>query len=68
MSALDEDSDVNSQLTYSIQTGHRDGLFSITPNGTLQILNSLDREKESLYVITIAAVDSGNTTGCNTGL
>ncbi|XP_056230340.1 protocadherin Fat 4 isoform X2 [Seriola aureovittata] len=59
LSALDKDLGVNSQLTYFIQNGNSDGLFSITPNGTFQILHSLDREKESLYIVTIIAVDSG---------
>uniref|UniRef100_A0A3Q3KDF6 Cadherin domain-containing protein n=1 Tax=Monopterus albus TaxID=43700 RepID=A0A3Q3KDF6_MONAL len=58
VSALDEDLGANSQLTYFIQKGASNGLFSITPNGTFQILHSLDREKESLYIITIIAVDS----------
>ncbi|CAB1422219.1 unnamed protein product [Pleuronectes platessa] len=59
LSALDEDLGLNSQLTYFLQSGNSDGLFSITLNGTFQILHSLDRERESLYVITIIAVDSG---------
>ncbi|KAF3693195.1 Protocadherin Fat 4 [Channa argus] len=59
VSALDEDLGANSQLTYSIKKGNGDGLFSITPNGTFKILHSLDREKESLFIITITAVDSG---------
>ncbi|XP_071353107.1 protocadherin Fat 4 [Trachinotus anak] len=59
LSALDEDLGVNSQLTYFIQNGNSDELFSITPNGTFQILHSLDREKESLYTVTIIAVDLG---------
>ncbi|TKS80775.1 Protocadherin Fat 4 [Collichthys lucidus] len=58
-SALDEDLGVNSQLTYFIQKGNSDGLFSITHNGTFQILHSLDRERESFYSVTIIAVDSG---------
>ncbi|KAK5868871.1 hypothetical protein PBY51_009848 [Eleginops maclovinus] len=59
VSAFDEDVGINSQLTYFIHTGNRDGLFSITPNGTFHILHSLDRERESLYFVTIIAVDSG---------
>nr|XP_046245043.1 protocadherin Fat 4 [Scatophagus argus] len=59
VSALDEDLGINSQLTYYIQKGNSDGLFSITPSGMLQILQSLDRERESLYFFTIVAVDSG---------
>ncbi|KAI4815010.1 hypothetical protein KUCAC02_005177 [Chaenocephalus aceratus] len=59
ISALDEDLGINSLLTYFIHTGNSDGLFSVIPNGTFQILHSLDREKESLYSVTIIAVDSG---------
>ncbi|KAI3354101.1 hypothetical protein L3Q82_018653, partial [Scortum barcoo] len=59
VSALDEDLGINSHLTYFIQKGNSDGLFSITPSGTFQILHGLDREKESLYFVTIIAVDSG---------
>ncbi|KAM6987514.1 protocadherin Fat 4 [Tautogolabrus adspersus] len=59
VSAADEDLGVNSQLTYFIRTGNSDGLFSITPSGTFQILQSLDREREPLYQVTIMAVDSG---------
>ncbi|XP_074496939.1 protocadherin Fat 4-like [Sebastes fasciatus] len=62
VSALDKDLGVNSQLTYFIQKGNRDGLFSITPSGTFQILHSLDRETGSLYFVTIIAVDSGTLT------
>ncbi|KAM7412809.1 hypothetical protein PAMA_020270 [Pampus argenteus] len=59
VSALDEDVGVNNQLTYFIEKGNGDSLFYITPSGTFQILRSLDREKESLYIITVIAVDSG---------
>lgn len=58
---MDEDLGVNSQLTYFIQKGNGDGLFHITPSGTFQILHSLDRERESLYIVTVIAVDSGNS-------
>lgn len=61
VSALDEDLGINSQLTYFIQKGNSDGLFSITPSGTFQILNRLDREVQSLYFLTIIAVDSGDS-------
>ncbi|XP_034024273.1 protocadherin Fat 4 [Thalassophryne amazonica] len=57
--ALDDDTGVNSQLTYVIQAEDGDGLFTLTPTGIFQILNHLDREKESLYIISIIAVDSG---------
>lgn len=58
---MDEDLGINSQLTYFIQSGNHDDLFSITPDGTFQILHSLDKERESLYIVTITAVDSGNS-------
>lgn len=61
VSALDEDLGINSQLTYFIQKRNSDGLFSITPSGTFQILNRLDREVQSLYFLTIIAVDSGDS-------
>lgn len=61
VSALDEDLGVNSQLTYNIQKGNIDGLLSITPGGMFQILRSLDREKESSYLVNIVAVDSGDS-------
>lgn len=61
VSALDEDLGINSQLKYFIQKGNSDGLFSITPSGTFQILHSLDREVQSLYFLTIIAVDSGDS-------
>ncbi|XP_031719293.1 protocadherin Fat 4 [Anarrhichthys ocellatus] len=59
VSALDEDLGANSQLTYFLQKGNSDGLFSISPSGTFQILHSLDRERESSYFVNIVAVDSG---------
>ncbi|XP_047449254.1 protocadherin Fat 4 [Mugil cephalus] len=59
VSALDDDLGVNSQLNYFIEKGNEDDLFFITPNGTFHISQSLDREKESLYIVTITAVDSG---------
>lgn len=58
---MDEDSGINSQLQYFIQKGNSDGLFSITPSGTFQILHSLDREVESVYFLTIIVVDSGDS-------
>lgn len=58
---MDEDLGVNSQLTYFIQTGHSDGLFTITPSGTFHISHSLDRERQSVYSLTIIAVDSGES-------
>uniref|UniRef100_A0A8C5ER87 Cadherin domain-containing protein n=1 Tax=Gouania willdenowi TaxID=441366 RepID=A0A8C5ER87_GOUWI len=45
-----------------MQNGNNDDLFSISPNGSFEVSHSLDREKNSLYIITVTAVDSGNYT------
>ncbi|KAM8902916.1 protocadherin Fat 4 isoform 2-T2 [Spinachia spinachia] len=57
--AFDEDLGINSQLTYHLQKGNVIGLMSVTPSGMFQILHSLDRERESSYLVNIVAVDSG---------
>lgn len=59
VAAVDEDLGMNSQLAYFLEKGDR-GLFSISSDGVFHILHSLDREKQSLYIVTITAVDSGN--------
>ncbi|XP_015194716.2 protocadherin Fat 4 [Lepisosteus oculatus] len=59
VSARDEDLGVNSQLTYSIDRGNEDGHFSLSPNGTLGVLHSLDRELRANYKLDVIAVDSG---------
>ncbi|KAJ8404732.1 hypothetical protein AAFF_G00335950 [Aldrovandia affinis] len=59
VSALDEDRGVNSQLTYSIVRGNEEGLFSLSPSGTLRVLHSMDRELRVQHTLHIIAVDSG---------
>ncbi|KAJ8256466.1 hypothetical protein COCON_G00186180 [Conger conger] len=59
VSALDEDLGMNSQLTYSITRGNEEGLFSLSPGGTLRVLHSLDREQRTQHMLHIMAVDSG---------
>ncbi|XP_061073753.1 protocadherin Fat 4 [Conger conger] len=59
VSALDEDLGMNSQLTYSITRGNEEGLFSLSPGGTLRVLHSLDRERRTQHMLHIMAVDSG---------
>ncbi|XP_029485746.2 protocadherin Fat 4 [Oncorhynchus nerka] len=58
VSARDDDLGVNSQMRYFIDRDW-EGLFSLSPNGTFHILQSLDREVTSLYKLDIMAVDSG---------
>ncbi|XP_050984738.1 protocadherin Fat 4 [Labeo rohita] len=66
--ASDEDSDeVNGQLTYFIQSGNDESLFSLHPNGTFQILKDLDRELKSQYMLKVIAVDSGFPSLTGTG-
>ncbi|KAJ8368497.1 hypothetical protein SKAU_G00085250 [Synaphobranchus kaupii] len=57
--ALDEDLGMNSQLTYSIARGNEEGLFSLSPSGTLRVLRSLDRERRTQHTLHVVAVDSG---------
>ncbi|KAL4647772.1 protocadherin Fat 4-like [Arapaima gigas] len=59
ISVTDQDLDVNSQLAFSIDTGNEDDVFMLSPNGTLHILQSLDREEKTQYTLHIIAVDSG---------
>lgn len=56
---MDEDFGINSQLQYFILSGNNDP-FSITLNGTFQILHSLDREAQPQYCVTIVAIDLGD--------
>ncbi|XP_016430333.1 protocadherin Fat 4-like [Sinocyclocheilus rhinocerous] len=66
--ASDEDSnEVNGQLTYFIESGNDESLFSLHPNGTFQILEDLDRELKSQYMLKVIAVDSGFTSLTGTG-
>ncbi|XP_041088485.1 protocadherin Fat 4 [Polyodon spathula] len=59
VSALDEDLDSNSQLTYSISRGHEYSQFSLSPDGTLGVLQSLDREVKERYTLEVLVIDSG---------
>ncbi|XP_048837555.1 protocadherin Fat 4 isoform X3 [Brienomyrus brachyistius] len=59
VSAYDEDVGLNTLLLFFIDMGNEDDLFSLSLNGTLQTLQSLDREQRSQYTLHIIAVDSG---------
>ncbi|XP_067220490.1 protocadherin Fat 4 [Chanodichthys erythropterus] len=65
--ASDGDLGVNSQLTYSIESGNDQSLFSLHSNGTFQILEDLDREVKSQYMLKVIAVDSGFPSLTSTG-
>lgn len=59
--AVDVDSSPFSHLQYEIREGERE-LFSInTTTGDITALQSLDREQQSVYLLTVVATDSGKT-------
>ena len=60
VNATDGDSDVNSQLTFSIVSGNTDSDLKIDASmGLIQIANSLDRERTSSYVLGVDVMDGG---------
>ncbi|XP_057207887.1 protocadherin Fat 4 isoform X2 [Triplophysa rosa] len=65
--AVDDDLEANGLLTYSVESGNEEGLFSLSPNGTFQIVENLDRELKSQYMIKVIAVDSGFPSLTGTG-
>nr|XP_023681982.1 protocadherin Fat 4-like isoform X2 [Paramormyrops kingsleyae] len=67
VSAVDEDLGLNTLLLFFIDMGNEEDLFSLSPNGTLQMLQSLDREQRSQYTLHIIAVDSGTPPLTGTG-
>ncbi|XP_077064211.1 protocadherin Fat 4 [Siphateles boraxobius] len=65
--ASDEDLGVNGQLTYSLESGNDESIFSLHSNGTFQILEDLDREVKSHHMLKVIAVDSGFPSLTSTG-
>ncbi|KAA0702143.1 Protocadherin Fat 4 FAT tumor suppressor -like protein 4 [Triplophysa tibetana] len=65
--AVDDDLEANGLLTYSVESGNEEGLFSLSPNGTFQIVENLDRELKSQYMLKVMAVDSGFPSMTGTG-
>ncbi|XP_071379690.1 protocadherin-16-like [Centroberyx affinis] len=58
--ARDADQGENSRVTYSIQSGNKEGTFSLNPNtGSLSIFKPLDREEQDIFNLTIIAEDHG---------
>ncbi|XP_051882576.1 protocadherin Fat 4-like isoform X2 [Pristis pectinata] len=56
----DDDLDSNSKLTYKIKRGNEDGKFSLSTNGELSLLQSLDREIQEEYMLLVTATDAGD--------
>lgn len=58
--AVDQDSGVNGQLTFSIKSGNFDGIFAIgKKNGSVYLVKSLDYEKTSSHTLVVEAADNG---------
>ncbi|KAI8511673.1 hypothetical protein Bbelb_107730 [Branchiostoma belcheri] len=57
--ASDADSGTNAAITYSIALGDINNRFQINQDGVLSLINALDREFTSLYILSIAATDGG---------
>ncbi|XP_067890511.1 protocadherin Fat 4-like [Heterodontus francisci] len=55
----DDDLGSNSKLSYKIIRGNEDGKFSISANGGLSLVQSLDREFQEEYMLLVTAADAG---------
>ena len=56
----DEPNTPNSTLTFSIESGNEDTMFSLDNSGTLSLTQQLDFETEPMFVLTVRARDQGN--------
>ncbi|XP_028600415.2 protocadherin Fat 4 [Podarcis muralis] len=65
--ARDDDQGPNSKLTYLLIGGNEDGAFTLSANGELHLVQSLDREKKGQYNMLITAADSGSPALTGTG-
>ncbi|XP_060070203.1 cadherin-related tumor suppressor-like [Ylistrum balloti] len=57
LTATDDDSGLNGQVTYNITSGNGDGKFGIFPDGKLFLARTLDRETKDHYKLTVTAKD-----------
>ncbi|XP_041054608.1 protocadherin Fat 4 [Carcharodon carcharias] len=55
----DDDLGSNSKLTYEINRGNEDGKFSISANGGISLVQSLDRETRGEYMLLVTVTDAG---------
>ncbi|KAK9398884.1 protocadherin Fat 4 [Crotalus adamanteus] len=65
--ARDDDQGLNSKLTYFLIYGNEDSAFTLSANGELHLVQSLDREKKKEYIMLITAIDSGIPSLTGTG-
>ena len=60
VSATDEDSGVNSEITYNFVEGNEEGKFSIdSESGQIILIEELDREVEDQYMLLVSVTDGG---------
>nr|XP_054754586.1 protocadherin Fat 4-like [Lytechinus pictus] len=60
VSATDEDSLNNGDVSYSITSGDTDNAFDINSSGVITTTQPLDREMVASYILTVKATDGGN--------
>ena len=56
----------NDDLVYNIKSGNSAGNFYLSSSGNLTVVNSLDRETDSQFVLEVSATDSQNRSITNT--
>ncbi|XP_013415882.1 LOW QUALITY PROTEIN: cadherin-related tumor suppressor-like, partial [Lingula anatina] len=62
VTANDQDQGVNGQVSYSIESGNEDGVFSLDPGtGDIKVAGQLDRETNSTYTLIVNAEDSADS-------
>lgn len=59
VSAHDEDSAPFNQLSYAIRNGNQDIFNMSSSTGEIMVLQTLDREAKSEYILTVVVTDSG---------
>ena len=60
VSATDQDTGTNAEVTYSFQPGTGSGDFGLRPDGWIHTKSKLDRETRSIYDLVVVATDRGN--------
>ena len=60
--AEDGDEGINGSVLYALLQGNEDGVFDLEPeNGSLSLIQGLDFEEKSFYMLAAMAVDSGSS-------
>lgn len=60
VSATDEDSLSNGDVSYAITIGNTNNAFDISSSGVITTTQPLDRETVASYILTVEATDGGN--------